>query len=149
MANNSGRFKHFVMSFSYKEKRAKELSKYRHRIGELEHMNPDEIDFEYITLKSAYEHKKSILTLLIISSALAILMNIWKYFFLFVENALNYASLSLGNEIEIAKVSFIIAAITAVAMTFLILFILIMDIKGISRMQRELMIIEIVSNKNR
>lgn len=148
MVNNSGWFRRFVMSFSFQERRTKELTKYRRRVCELENMDPDEINFEYITLKSAYEHKKSILTLLIISAALAALMNVWRYFFMFVEKALKFTSSYIASEIEIAKVSFVIALIVAASMTFLILFILIMYMKEIGRMQKELMIIETVKNRS-
>lgn len=145
MVDNSGWFKRCVMSLSFKERRARELGKYRKRVSEIENMEPDEIDFEYMILKTEYENKKSILNIFIISIVLAVLMNVWKYFFIFIEKALQYAVLFKG--IEIAKVSFSIAAIIAVFITSLIVVILTIFMKEIYRLQKELMIIETVRDK--
>lgn len=147
MKDYGGRFKRYVMSFSFKERRARELTKYRKRVFELEKMDSDAIDFEYITLKVEYEHRKSKLILFIISIALAVLMNIWKYFFLFIEKVLQYASLFKGSEMEITKVGFLISMIVAACTTFFIVIILIMYMKELRRMQKELMIVETVRNK--
>lgn len=147
MANNNERFKDFVMSISFKERRKRELLKYRKRVHDLKRMDSDEIDFEYISLKSEYEHKKSSLTILIITIALAVLMNVWKYFFAFVEKALYYAASFKGSEIEIAKVSIAISIIVTVVTTFAILIILITYMKEIYRIQKELMIVETVREK--
>lgn len=143
---NSGWFKRYVMSFSFKERRAKKLAEYRKKIYELENMKSDEMDFEYITLKSEYEHKKSVLTLFIISIALAVLINIWKYFFMFIEKALQYAASFTGSEIEIVKVSSAIAVIVLFSATFLIVVILITWMKEMHKIQKELLIVEEVRN---
>lgn len=144
---NMERFKCFVMAFSFKQRRARELSKYRNRVHQLENMETDEIDFEYISLKSKCEHKKSVLTIFIITIALAVLMNIWKYFFVFVEKALYYASLFKGNEMEIARVSVVISVIVLAFSTILILIILGTYMRDIYRFQKELMIVEVIRNK--
>lgn len=146
MANNNGRFKSYVMSFSYRERRAKKLADYKRRVSELKRMERDEIDFEYINLKSACEHKKSVLTIFIISIALAMLMNVWEKFFLFVEKALKYAASFQDSEIEVAKISFVISVITAVLLTVIILSVLFNYMKEIKQIQKELMIIEEVRN---
>lgn len=146
MADSNGWFKQFVMSFSFKERRKRELAVYRQRVFKLKSMEPDELDYEYITLKSEYEHKKSVLTIVIISIALAVLMNVWKYFFIFIEKTLQYAALFKGNEIEIAKVSSAVSVIAAVFITLMILMILIVYMKEIRRTQKELMIVEEVRN---
>lgn len=39
MANNNGRFKNYVMSFSYKERRAKKLEDYKKMVCELKNMD--------------------------------------------------------------------------------------------------------------
>lgn len=147
MKDYDGRFKRYIMSLSFKERRARELMKYRKRVRELEKMDTDAIDYEYITLKVEYEHKKSILTLFIISIALAVLMNVWSYFFLFIEKVLQYASLFKGSEMEITKVGFLISTIVVACATFFIIIILIMYMKELRRMQKELMIVETVRDK--
>lgn len=141
------RFKRFVMSFSFAERRSRALKKYKQRINELENMDTDEIDFEYITLKAEYEHKKCALALLIISIALAVLMNVWNYFFLFMEKVLQYASLYEGDKTEIAKVGFVISVISAVFITCLIAFVLLICLKEMQQTQKQLMMVETVKNK--
>lgn len=147
MLDDGKRFRSYMMSFTFKERRARELSKYKQRVRELERMESDEIEFEYITLKSGYEHKKGVLTILLISVALAVLMNIWKYFFMFMEKALQYASSIEGGGVEVAKVSFAISSIIAVSVTFLILAFLITYMGEMYRMQKERMVVEEVRNK--
>lgn len=146
MANNNGWFKSCVMSFSYRERRAKKLVEYKNRVCELKNMERDELDFEYINLKAECEHKKSVLTIFIISIVLAMLMNIWEKFFLFIEKALTYAASVQGNGIEIAKISFVISIILAISLTVIILYILFTYMKEIKQIQKELMIIEEVRN---
>lgn len=146
MTNNNGRFKNYVMSFSYKERRAKKLAEYKRRVCELKSMERDEIDFEYINLKSECEHKKSVLTIFIITIALAMLMNIWEKFFLFVEKALTYAESFQESGIEVAKISFIISIIVAIFLTVIILYVLFTYMREIKRIQKELKIIEEVRN---
>lgn len=147
MSNNRGWFKHCVMSFSFDERRNQKLKKYKQRVIELKNMESDELDFEYITLKSEYEHKKNLLTIFLISIALAVLMNIWKYFFIFVKKMLQYTSSFKSNGMEIAQESFMISTIIVVFITFAILFILLMYMNDLYKMQKELMIIEAVKNK--
>lgn len=147
MTNNNGWFKSYVMSFSYKERRAKKLEEYKKRVRELKEMESDEIDFEYINLKSECEHKKSILTIFIISVALAMLMNVWEKFFLFMEKALTYAVSIQESEIEVAKISFFISLIVAIALTVIILYVIFTYMKEIKQIQREVMIIEEVKNR--
>lgn len=147
MANNNGRFKNYVMSFSYKERRAKNLADYKNRVRELENMERDELDFEYINLKAECEHKKSVLTIFIITIALAMLMNIWEKFFSFIEKALTYAASVQENGIEVAKISFVISAMLVMSLTVIILYVLLTYMKEIKQMQKELMMIEEVRNK--
>lgn len=147
MANISNRFKSYVMSFSYKERRVKNLADYKKRVRELENMERDELNFEYINLKAECEHKKSVLTVFIILIVLAMLMNIWERFFSFIEKALTYAASVQENGIEIAKISFVTSAMLAIALTVIILYILLNYMKDIKQMQKELMMIEEVRNK--
>lgn len=146
MANKSGWIKRYVMSFSFNERRNRELSNYKKRVLDLKNMEPDELDFEYVALKSEYGQKKSVLTIFIISIALSILMNVWKYFFIFIEKALQYAASFESGSKETVKLSFVIISFMAVLITFVILFILITYMKEIYKIQKELLIVEVVRN---
>ena len=48
MKNRKENFKRYIISLSFKEKRKRELSKYRKRISEIKKMDADELDFEYM-----------------------------------------------------------------------------------------------------
>lgn len=87
------------------------------------------------------------MTIFAIFLVLVILPNVWKYFFLYIEKGLQCAASIKGSEIEIIKVSFAIIIITAVAITFLFVFILAVSMKEINRMQKELMTVETVRDK--
>lgn len=58
MAKNSGKFKRYVMSYSFQGRKAREIAHYKQRIKELKSMENDEIDLEYINLTTEYEYKK-------------------------------------------------------------------------------------------
>lgn len=147
MENRREAFENYVMSFSYRERRSRALREYATRICELEQMESYELDFEFITLKAVYEHKKRALTVLIISLALTIIMNVWKYLFEFLGKALEYASSMKGMEVEIMQVSVVISIIIVMFLTTMIMFVLIMRMKELCKMQKELMIVEEVRKK--
>lgn len=135
------------MSFSFQERRKRKLFEFRKRIEELENMDEIERSFEYITLKSAYEHKKSILTLLVITLALSMLMNLWKNFFLFVEGALNFGANFANNEREVTTASLLMVIIFFILLTILIVNFVAGFMSDIRRIQKELMIIDMVEKK--
>ena len=63
------KFKNWVMSFTYQERRNKQLEIFRTKIEHYSSMDKDELNFEYFNCKAEYEHKKNILTL----------VNVWRY----------------------------------------------------------------------
>lgn len=150
MQNNRKWFENYIMRFSYQEKRKQKLEKYRKEVKALNDMDSDELEFEYINLKSKYEHKKSVLTLLLLSIALAILMDIWKKFFSFMRMALQYTQTVKTDSMEIINVSLVVSVLVAIAITLLILLFLYMFLADISKMKRRLMIIEkVMENKEK
>lgn len=150
MQINKKWFENYIMRFSYQEKRKQKLEKYRKEVKALNDMDSDELEFEYINLKSKYEHKKSVLTLLLLSIALAILMDIWKKFFSFMRMALQYTQTVKTDSMEIINVSLVVSVLVAIAITLLILLFLYMFLADISKMKRRLMIIEkVMENKEK
>ena len=147
MQNNIDYLKKYAMKFSYHEKRKQKLEKFRKEVKTLNDMDMEELEFEYINLKSKYEHKKSILTLFLLTIALTILMDIWKKFFSFIEMALKYTQTVEIDTIEIIKLSFAVSILVAIAITILILYFLNILLTDISEMKRKLMIIESVMEK--
>lgn len=149
MQDNRNWLKNYVMRFSYREKRNQKLVKFRQEVKALNNMDRDELEFEYVNLKSKYEHKKSVLTLFLLSIALAVLMDIWKKFFSFMGMVLQYTQTVEADSMEIIKVSLVISILVAIAITLLILLFLYTLLTDISKMRRKLMIIENVMEKRK
>ena len=116
-------------------------------VAGLTQMQSDELDFEYIILKSEYEHKKNILTWLMMVIALAVLMNVWNNFWDFMKEVFQYAASMECNGVEIAKISFIISVIITVSIFYVVLLILINYMKYLKMIRQKLMIIEEVKNQ--
>lgn len=90
MRQSGTKFKNWVMSFTYQERRNKQLEIFRTKIEHYSSMDKDELNFEYFNCKAEYEHKKNILTLIIITIAVSLIMNIWEKLFSFLNMAIKY-----------------------------------------------------------
>lgn len=139
----------YLIGFTYQEKRKRELENFRQELCRLRGMEKDELKYEYIKVKTEYEHKKSVLNLFVITIALAVLMNVWSKFFSFMELALQYANVEGNNSAEVAKVSFFISVPVLIVITLLILFFLFELTRDLKKMKKELMIIEDVINEGK
>lgn len=137
-----GKFKEHMMRFSYEEKRRVKLERFNQEVKKYREMDENELDFEYIELKTELDHKKNVLTLFVISIALAVIMNIWSKFFSFMQMALQYAATSEDSKTEIIKISFIISVAITILLTLAILFFLFDLSKDMMILQKKLMIIE-------
>lgn len=132
----------YIMKFSYKEKRIKRLNIFKQEITKYRTMDMDELKFEYVEVKTEYEHKKNVLTLFVISVSLAVLMNIWDKFLGFMEAAWKYSAALVDNNIDVATTSFFIAVIIAASITIIVLIVLLEWSKELKKMRRDLTIIE-------
>lgn len=142
MRNKGKKFRDYVMRFSYREKRKRELENFRKEVQRLRCMDKDELNFEYIELKAEYEHRKSVLTLFVISILLSILMNAWGKFFSFMKSALQYTA--GDSSTEVMMVSFWIAVCIIIFITIIILFVLFTLSNDMKKLRRRLMIIQSV-----
>ena len=122
------------------------MEKYRKEVNRLEDIADDEVDFEYINLKSKYEHKKNILFIFILTIIMCILMNVWKYFFNIIEKIIQL-TVNQGIEIAIAKVLFIGTITIIVFITVLTFFIIQSYVKQMQRIYMELLIVEEIKKK--
>ncbi len=147
MVNIRTRISNIIMKLSYQERRKRKLDAFKHEMQRLKQLDDDELKFEYIELKSKCDRKNGNFTLFVISIALAILMNVWSKFFSFMQKALEYASESGLDSMEIAKVSFIISAAVAVFVTVIIFFILFSFVNDISNMKKKLMLLDAAMNE--
>ena len=75
MRQSENKFKNWVMSFTYQERRNKQLEIFRKQLEDYSSMDKAELNFEYFNCIAEYEHKKNILTLVIITIAVSLIMN--------------------------------------------------------------------------
>lgn len=144
---NRENLKNYVMRFSYQEKRKRKLENFMQEVSRLKSMNKEELSFEYIELKVEYDYRKNILTLFIISIALAVLMNTWKKVFTFMELALQYAA--GDSSTDVTMVSFLISISILIFITLIILLLLFTIANDLKKIRRKLMIIEDVMTEER
>ncbi len=142
------KLKDYVMKFSYHERRKRKLESFNQEVKKLRQMDEDELNIEYIELKTELDHKKSVLTLFIISIAMAVLMNVWSKFFSFMQMALQYVAASEDSKMEIMKISFVISILIAIVLTLVILFVLLDLSKDMMILQKKLMMIEDIKKEN-
>lgn len=69
-------FKKWLMSFTYQERRSKQLERFQSEIKRYTSMDSEELTFEYLNCKAEYQHKKYILALCTITVAILIVINI-------------------------------------------------------------------------
>lgn len=136
------KIKDYILRFTYRERRSVELAEFKKELKEYRIMHRDELEFEYVNLKAEYEHKKGVLTAFVVSLALAILMNIWKAFFSFMEQVFQYVAVITDAGNEVVGVSFRISVIVVVAVMMFVIFVLFSLARNVKEMRRRLIIIE-------
>ena len=152
------KFENFVMSFSFQERKKRELEDYRQEKKRLKNMESDELELEYINVKSEYRNKKNILLVFMILTFMSILIDIWKYFNEFAVRVISMVT-SLKSEFEtlidtnllildISEIrSFVAVGVTVIVILvafaiFVISTALIMYTKRMRQIYKELLIIE-------
>lgn len=146
MKNITEQVKRRIMAISYQERKRKELIRYRQEIKRFRNMEDDEIDLEYINLKSLYEHKKNVLSIFIVTILISALMEAWKYFYKFIERILQFATLSHGSESEMAKAVFAITVIMIMFVTIIVFSALFLHMRRMHHIYIKLITIEEIRN---
>jgi len=147
MAGISGKIRRYIMYISFQERRKRALIRYKQEINRLQSMEVDELDLEYINMKSIYEHKKNVLSIFMLSIVISVLLNVWNYFYRFIEKIIQYTTSYQGNEIDIAKMVFILSVITVAFITIIIVVMLIIYLKRMHQTYKNVMIIEELRNR--
>ena len=73
--------KHFqesIMFFAFQERKKRKFEKYLKETETLAKLNSDALSFEYIQVKTAYEHKKNVFGIFAVAFLISIWMGIWK-----------------------------------------------------------------------
>lgn len=147
MAHLSRKIKRCVMSITYQERKKRELIRYRRDVDCLKGMEEDQLDLYYINLKSQYEHKKNVLSIFLLTIIISFLMDVWKYFYNFIEEIMQLIVVRQGDDFEIAKVVFITTVIVIVFVTILILGILLLHTREMHQIYKKLIIVEEIRSK--
>lgn len=136
------KFKNWVMSFTYQERRNKQLEIFRTKIEHYSSMDKDELNFEYFNCKAEYEHKKNILTLVIITIAVSLIMNIWEKLFSFLNMAIKYNYMNDSQDTFV--VCLMIALVIGLTLVVVIVIILSAIFNDIKQLKKEIELIEYV-----
>jgi hypothetical protein len=142
------KLKYWIMYSSSQERMKRKLVTYKEKLKYLKGLDNDEIDLEYITLKTQYEHKKICLSIFMISIVLSFLMNLWGSFYSFVKAAIESATMYLDNGVDYVLAAFVFSLIVFVSISAIILTVLILYIKDMRQIYNDLLIIEEFKNKN-
>lgn len=144
MVKISEKLKCCIISVSFQARRKRALERYRQRATELENMERDEIDLEYINKKSGYEHKKRVLSVFMIAIAVSVLMEAWNSFYKFMVIIVQYATELQDDGVQAAQTAFAISTILVVFITAIVFILLVIHTREMQQIYRDLMIIEIV-----
>jgi hypothetical protein len=135
------------MYYSFQEQRKRELTAYRKKLEYLGSLDNDEINSEYINLKSTYERKKIFLSIFMLSLVISVLMDMWKSFYYVIRNLTEIASSFQENSIEILELGVVLFLILFGFVTVIVLISLFIYINGICEIYKNLLIVEEIRNK--
>lgn len=145
----SGKVKQAVMYISFQERRKRELKRYQQEKQRILDMEDDEIDMEYIDLKSEYEHKKNVLLVFFTSIVISVLMSAWNIFYEYTGKLMQYIAVVRGVETEIAEVTFYLCTVIIVCITIIIFWILAAYLKRIKQLYKRILMIENIKTECR
>lgn len=142
MADDERWLERGVAFFSLQGKRKRQFKEYQKRITIFKEMSPEELEFEYIMLKTEYANKKGVLTLFAVTVALTMLVGICNGFLGFMNNVLHYVTKLESGGMEVLKVEFAIGIIITGFMIIIILMALLFELKELKILEQDLMIVE-------
>ena len=135
-----------IMKQSYKEKQKRKIMHFKMEKQKLELLSNEELEFNYIELKTKCEYKSILFIFFVILILIEILMNVWYKFFNFIQNVFIYTSPKTIDNIEVFKLSLIISIVMCIFNFIEIIFFMICLNYDINKMKKQLMLIEMVLN---
>ncbi len=140
------KFIDFMRKFSYSERRKNKLQRFVREVNHYKEMNQEELKFEYINVKTDFEHQRIVRALLFMIFMISILTNVGKGFFEYMKTLLEYSA-TQGNGTIVVQVGLEIFVILLAALMFIMLWILFEKTKEIKALQRKLIIIKMVMHE--
>lgn len=139
--------KYCAIYISFQERKKREYKRYITEADQLRQLSDLELKLEEIRLKSMYEYKRNVLGLFLIAIILAVLTDVWKSFYKFIQHAMKYTSIPVENSFEIAKIGVFITAIVAIFVTLVLCIFLINYMKQLYALYRRILLIEMVKEE--
>ena len=135
-----------IMKQSYKEKQKRKIMNFKTEKQRFELLSNEELEFNYIELKTKCEYKSMLFIFFVILILIEILMSVWTKFFNFIQNVFIYTSPKPIDNIEVFKLSLIISIVMCIFNFIEIIFFMICLNYDINKMKKQLMLIEMVFN---
>lgn len=139
--------KPYIMKLSLQERVKREKKQSLKIIEYYRKMSNIDLKLEYIKIKSKYEYKKNILGLFLVTLIIAIISDVWKSFFSFIQMAISYNSTYIQNSKEVTEVSFYIALILSVFIISIIVIFLVSFMRNIYKLNKTIMLVELVKEE--
>lgn len=139
--------KPYIMKLSLQERVKQEKQQNLKIIKYYRKMSDIDLKLEYIKIKSNYEYKKNMLGLFLVTLIVAIISDVWKSFFSFIQMAISYNSLYMQNSKVVTEVSFYIALILSIFIISIITVFLVSFMRNIRKLNKTIMLIELVKEE--
>lgn len=134
---------------SYREIRKRELDRYLQSKTKYQEMSLDEFEMEYIDLKTRYERKKLFISILMITVALSIIMNMWAELYEVAKNVVVLVFEKRTLTSEEAQVALYLWLIIVSLITLVILVMLISTINDTYKIYKNILIMDLVGEERK
>lgn len=141
------KIKKCMMHFTYAECNKRIYSQYKIERRKLEALSKDELECRYIDIKSTYEYKKNIFTFLMVTILIVGVTNIWEIFYKFCIKVF-HLQMATTQQQEAVMVVVYITIILVVFVTVVIFAFMILYLRSVYRLHKQLLMVEkVLRNK--
>ena len=137
------KLKDFMMKFSYSERRQNKLKRFVKEVNHYKEMDQEELKFEYIKVKTDFEHQRLVCALFFMIFMISIVTNVGKGSFEYMKMLLEYSATQEDGAV-VVQVGLEIFVILLVALMIIMLWILFEKTKEVKALQRKLIIIKMI-----
>lgn len=139
--SSNNRLRYLVMYFSLQEREKREYAQYRKVRCKLESLSDDELNSRYINFVAKYNYKKHLFFVILVA-LLLVGLAIWELFYSFFDQMLQIYSLHEASTEEIAEFGLIFSSGFLVFLCLIVLFYMIVYLKDLRSMYKQLLFIE-------
>lgn len=135
--------------YSHSQRRQRKLEAFERECKRLRKMDDSELEFEYITTKTEYEHNKNVFSLIVLTLLLSILANVWSKFFEFAGKTMEYSNTLVDNNLESAKIILFITIGIVLFISFIIIFCLYTRMTELRNQKMYMTLVEEIRNQRK